>query len=372
MKLDKIYYHNWMELFGDAGSKRRRSQYVIYFILLGLMIAGINALYYLGRNSWFWSYFIFEYRYHIIGLSFYLPFLYSAIVLPLYILLSTLIISVLGLLPLLIYYYPFRPGAVLMNIAFLSIPFSITATIVIWQNWLRQQKKIAKEREKERQNYISQIFKAQEDERKRITQELHDDTTQKLMAIAACAKDTISYRASDSVKSIINNVKWIRDTVLLVAEDIRRLSLDLRPSILDNIGLIPAIRWLVDDLNRDGHINTQLYIKGEPKKLNEEKELTIFRIVQEALNNARKHSDGTEVRVSLEYDNNSIRINVEDNGKGFPVDGMMPYLTSEGKMGILGMQQRAKSIGGVFIITSSPGMGTIISVKVDCIIESIA
>jgi len=93
---------------------------------------------------------------------------------------------------------------------------------------------------------------------------------------------------------------WIRDAILQVLEDVQRLSLDLRPSVLNDIGLVPALRWLTDCLNHEGGIETEVVVHGAERKLSSETEVTIFRIVQEALNNARRHSKATEAVVTLE------------------------------------------------------------------------
>ena len=160
------------------------------------------------------------------------------------------------------------------------------------------------------------------------------------------------------------HAEWVRDAVLQLLEDVRRLSLDLRPSVLDDIGLVPALRWLTDHLNQEGGIETKIAVYGAERKLSSEIEVTTFRIVQEALNNARRHSKATEAIVTLEFAPESLEITVRDNGDGFSLSETIGKLATEGKLGLIGMQQRAQFLHGALHISSRPGEGTSVSIEI--------
>jgi len=164
-------------------------------------------------------------------------------------------------------------------------------------------------------------------------------------------------------QSAKSQVEWIRDMVVELSEDIRRMSRDLRPSILDNVGLLPALAWLVNQLERDDGISATLVVNGTNRKLAPEADIMIFRIVQEALNNIRRHSKATEATVALEFAPRTIKLTISDNGKGFKMPERMSTLTAEGKLGLGGMRQRVNLLGGTFDIQSKLGNGTTIVIE---------
>jgi len=251
----------------------------------------------------------------------------------------------------------------LINIIFLSVPFLVFGFITLELRQLEKDRRILAERETERQSYMSQIFKAQENERQRIAHELHDDTAQKLLATANRAKSLASGEYGKITLIAKNQIEWIRDMVLQLSEDIRKLSRDLRPSILDDIGLLPALAWLVNQLERDDGIKSKLVLNGEERKLSAEADVIIFRIVQEALNNVRRHSKATRATVTMEFAPQAVKLRVRDNGEGFKIPTKMGKLTFEGKLGLVGMQQRANLLGGTFDIQSEPRKGTTVLVE---------
>lgn len=259
-------------------------------------------------------------------------------------------------------YYSYQAAELARNIGLALVPLMLVLTITFELKWRERQKQILVEREKERQLYMSQILKAQEEERQRIAQELHDDTIQELLAIANRAQAVIT--ANNDALAMIKNVEWIRDTTLHVSDNLRRISIDLRPSILDDIGLVPALRWLLGRLNQESNIKTKFMVTGIERKLNSETEVTIFRIIQEALSNVRRHSGANEVLINIKYAPEYLEINVQDNGEGFSLDKIISKLADKNKLGIIGMQQRAKVINGMFDIQSSPDKGTLVSIKV--------
>lgn len=315
------------------------------------------------RYEWFWYFSIFEFRNDIIGSLFFIPFLYASLVFRWWGSLIVWSLSILVVLPRIIF-YSFSFASLATNIALALVPLMVIATITLELKWKERQRQILADREQERQLYMAQIFKAQEDERRRIAQELHDGATQDLLAVANRAQSMTSCDEGETTVEMRRHAEWIRDTLLHVSEDVRRLSLDLRPSVLDNLGLVPALRWLTDRLYQDGKISAKLIINGAQRKLNPEIEVTIFRIVQEALSNVRCHSKATKTVITLTFAPESLKLTVRDNGKGFLPSQRVDNLTAGGRVGLIGMQQRAKSLNGTFDISSQPGKGTLVSVEI--------
>lgn len=140
--------------------------------------------------------------------------------------------------------------------------------------------------------------------------------------------------------------------------------MNLRPSILDNMGMLPAIRWLVNKLSEDTGINARLNISGTSRKLNTDTEVIIFRVIQEALNNIRRHSQATELLLDIEFGPEILKVSVRDNGKGFHMPKSISTFIGSSKVGILGMQENINIIGGKLDICSEPGNGTLLKIEV--------
>jgi len=314
-------------------------------------------------RQWFWHVAIYEYRYDLHGSLFYLPLLYVLFIYWWRGLIIMWVLTMILLVPHIISHTP-DISSIYTNIILLSVPLLVVGFINAELKWRNRERKMLASREAERQVYMSQIFKAQEDERQRIAQELHDDTLQTLLVIANRAQSLVAEENPVNSPQIKEDAEWIRDALLYVSEDMRRLSLDLHPSILDNIGLVPAIRWLAERFKKESSIDSQVNIEGEVRKLSPENEVSLFRIVQEALNNVRKHSKATKASINLDFSNEDIRITIKDNGKGFSVPKTVGSLAGKGKLGLIGMQQRAKFLNGVFQISSEAGKGTTVSITI--------
>ena len=269
------------------------------------------------------------------------------------------LVSVILTVPLAIY-YSFSVPMTLVNLFYLCVPVLIVGYVNLELEWRNSQRRLLLEREAERKSYVAQIFQAQEDERKRIARELHDDTIHSLLLIANNVQGINVDESGRTLEKDSAKISAVRDDIIQVSEELRRLILDLRPGILDNIGLLPALRWQVDRLAQEGQVNTRMIVKGEERKIPPATEVIIFRIVQEALNNVNLHSAATKATLTLEFAENTVRIAVHDNGKGFHLPGRIGSLTSQGKLGLVGMQDRVQSLDGTFDVLSQPGKGTTI------------
>jgi len=211
--------------------------------------------------------------------------------------------------------------------------------------------------------YLQEITKAQEDERKYIARELHDDLAQIL--------GSLSRRLDNLLRKKHNfgtyEVSALQDFRALLNQGLQSMSSfiqNLRPSLLDDLGLIPALRSLTNNLEKTHAIHTDFTVIGEERRFTSEIELSLFRIVQEALSNIRKHAQATEAYVRVEFDETRISMAVTDNGRGFEPPVSVDDLPRSGKLGLMGMQERVWLLGGTIEVKSEPDKGTDILVDV--------
>jgi PAS domain S-box-containing protein len=211
--------------------------------------------------------------------------------------------------------------------------------------------------------YITQITRAQEDERLRISRELHDDTAQLLVGLSR-GLDSLTSGKSKLPKTTKEHLERLHALTESALEGVRRFSQDLRPSVLDDLGLIPALEWLAADLEERSDISTSVSIAGASRRLSPETELAIFRIAQEALSNVRKHSQASRVDMSVDFAEDALTLVVTDDGVGFYMPQRASDLVVYGKLGIVGMRERARLVNGTLIVQSDMGAGTVITLRV--------
>jgi PAS domain S-box-containing protein len=210
--------------------------------------------------------------------------------------------------------------------------------------------------------YLQQVTMAQEEERKRIARELHDDTIQALIVLSR-QLDDLACRTSDLSQDDKLLLEGLWQQTNSIMEGLRRLSQDLRPAALDRLGLLPALEWLASDVGKLSGLNVQVETDGAERRLAPEVELVLFRIVQEALRNVWRHSQATSAQVLVEFQDGKTMITVKDNGKGFQLQSPMGDLTKTGKLGLAGMKERARLLGGSLKVESEPGKGTTVIVE---------
>jgi len=210
--------------------------------------------------------------------------------------------------------------------------------------------------------YARRITRAQESERQRIARELHDDTVQSLIVLSRRLENLTSDKQLP--EAVIQDLKDLRDFTGDVIHRVRRFSQDLRPSILDDLGLLPALEELTSELHHQSGIQAEFRALGARRRLSSEIELTLFRIAQEALSNVRKHAKATKIILTVEFINSTVQMTVQDNGKGFTPPKLTEHLVAVGKLGLLGMYERARLIGGTITVESASGQGTKVIVKV--------
>ena len=206
-------------------------------------------------------------------------------------------------------------------------------------------------------HYVQQITRIQEEERNRIARDLHDETAQALYALTRQLDNFI--RSSPNLAAETSAfLKGLVEQTKTISQEVRRFSQDLRPPLLDDLGLLSTIRWLTGDMEHRTHIIVKLTVSGVERRLAPHVELAIFRIIQEALRNVEKHASATRVDVSIEFAEGKINISITDNGKGFKLAGDVGDLPRDGRLGLMGMKERVNLLGGELTITSEPSQGT--------------
>lgn len=211
--------------------------------------------------------------------------------------------------------------------------------------------------------YLQQITRAHEEERLRISRDLHDSTAQNLIAMLRqlekfCEED--SHLPSNKLGFLWDLHERLKGSL----REVRQLSRDLRPSVIDDLGLLPSVEWLTGQLSEEYGIEANLVVDGKEKRFTPEIEVALFRIIQEALRNVAKHSQATRAQVLMDFKETETRLTIADNGKGFEMPTSIGEFSRLGKLGVDGMQTRARLAGGTFAIMSEPGKGTTVLVSI--------
>ncbi|MCX6012662.1 MAG: PAS domain-containing sensor histidine kinase [Chloroflexi bacterium] len=212
--------------------------------------------------------------------------------------------------------------------------------------------------------YTNQVVRAQEEERKRLARELHDETIQKLLMINHRIHDIASGIYGQLPKPAEKKLADLKDIVEASINEVRGVIQDLRPDILDDMGLVPSIHWLMDKFSKAHQIVAEIEIHGNQRQLPSEIELTLFRIVQEVLNNIKKHARASKIKIDLSFNEGRVKLSIYDNGSGFNVPERENYFIKSGKFGLAGISERAKMLNGLYIIDSKPDKGTTITVEI--------
>ena len=212
--------------------------------------------------------------------------------------------------------------------------------------------------------YVQLITKAQEEERKRIARVLHDEVAPSLLLITQRLDTTTSGTRPRLSESLKENLEGLRSQTIEALEGLRRCAQDLRPRILDDLGLIAALEWMTEELVKNYGIDAHLEIVGTEQTLPAEVQLLLFRIAQEALGNIKRHAKASNAVVTLEFGDDSLKMTVSDNGKGFELPERIGDLASIGKLGLAGMQERAQLLRGSLEVKSELGKGTQVVAKI--------
>ncbi len=206
----------------------------------------------------------------------------------------------------------------------------------------------------------AQVIRSQEEERRRVARDIHDGPAQAIANIVFRAEvcerliDTDKERAKSELKALREH---IRNTLA----EIRKIIFDLRPMALDDLGLAPTIRGVLDVFREEYGLFTEVAVIGKERRLESHVEIGIFRVVQEALNNIVKHAQASSAKVRIEFAAAGVTVLVEDDGKGFEMtEGELP----SGHYGIMGMRERMQLLNGKLSIKSAPRRGTRVMISV--------
>ncbi len=211
--------------------------------------------------------------------------------------------------------------------------------------------------------YLKQVLMAQEEERKRISRELHDDASQSLLLLIHRLDAIISEPGDKLPKLVLDRLTQLHSVSLEIFDGLRRYAQELRPAILDHMGLAAALGWMAENITGERGIKVSVEVVGAERDLSPETKLVLFRIAQEALTNVKKHSEASKASVKLEYGIDKITMTVADNGKGFELPRRLGDLASTGMLGLAGMDERARLLGGMLWVQSNLGEGTTVTVE---------
>jgi len=210
--------------------------------------------------------------------------------------------------------------------------------------------------------YIAQIIKAQEEERKRIARDIHDEAAQALATLSLDIEGIA--KARDLPDEMLERLEGLRNKTSVMLEGVRRLCYELRPDVLDHLGLVPALEWLNAELKNEKRIKGHIEVMGDERRLTGETELALFRITQEALSNVKKHSKATKVVVNVRFLKTKVHLSITDNGRGFELPRIAGDYARKGKLGLIGIQERVHLLNGTFSVISHGDKGTTLRVEV--------
>jgi two-component system sensor histidine kinase UhpB len=208
-----------------------------------------------------------------------------------------------------------------------------------------------------------QVINAQEEERKRIALSLHDDTGQAL-SMLIINLERLENRLPDDQLELQKKLAASRQLATHALQELRKIVRDLRPTILDNLGLVPAIRWYARSNLEEAGIRVEIDATEDGASLPHQITSALFRITQEAINNIIRHSQAKSVVIVFKQGENAVDLSVHDDGCGFNTDQLNGQPLHKQQWGLVGIKERAELIGGEVSITSAPGRGTHVQVHV--------
>jgi PAS domain S-box-containing protein len=226
--------------------------------------------------------------------------------------------------------------------------------ISTWIN-LTEEKKMRREIEL----YSRKMMEVLEAERKRIANELHDDTAQSL-AIVSLEMDSLSRSGEIKNKNVLERLQHLQEDVRRTMQSIRQYSYELRPGMIEHLGLKAALEQLVDEMSEKNNLDIDFNVSGKERDLPDETKIALFRITQEAINNIVQHAKATEASVSLGYTRQETRLTIKDNGQGFDQSQEREASLKAGDLGLVAIREWARLIGADLKIESKLNRGTTI------------
>lgn len=207
---------------------------------------------------------------------------------------------------------------------------------------------------------FKKAINAQEDERKRIARDLHDDTSQSLTALLYACEEAQELDDLAEIKDMLASMRELSQHTL---DGVHKIMYDLRPSTLDHLGLVPALRWWAKSLLEPRGVRVSIEEINPIQRLPPEVETALFRVVQEAITNISRHAAARNTCISLNFEGNTVSITIEDDGVGFDTGELNLSPDSSQGLGLMGMRERLELLGGSLEINTSPGNGTQIFIE---------
>jgi signal transduction histidine kinase len=219
----------------------------------------------------------------------------------------------------------------------------------------RERYREAEQARQEAQRLSTKLVDAQEEERRRISRELHDEIGQALSALLLGIGNLNKAVPVNSEPAIREQIGVIRSIAERCVSLVRNMSLLLRPSMLDDLGLVPALEWQARETSRSSGMRVSVVAETVPENLPDEYKTSIYRIVQEGLYNSVRHAHAENVRIQLQYTPEHLSLSIQDDGRGFPPKNR--------GLGLLGIEERVRRLGGTFSIDSEEGSGTLLFIN---------
>jgi two-component system sensor histidine kinase DegS len=336
---------------------------ISHFVFITILVLLVITLYYLGDIRAIWpsgivsTGFLQSQAYHELCLLLSAPALiYAAVIFRIRGAVAVTFAISAAIMPHALLFSPY-PDPLFRELSFTAISLLLGVFI---GNLLNNKERLAREQTK-LERYTSETLEVQEKERQHLARELHDDTAQQLVDISH-AIDKVIEGLDGGRTNATTELKQLRTDVEGVLESTRRVIQGLRPPLLEELGLEASLQWLAEETAEEAGIAINVNVKGEKVRFPGIIELTLFRIAQETLTNAKRYSQANNIEFNLEYLQDKVRLIVVDDGVGFdPVEH--ERLEKEGKFGLIGITERAHLVGGKAQVKSAPGKGTTISVE---------
>jgi signal transduction histidine kinase len=241
-----------------------------------------------------------------------------------------------------------------LGVGLILTAFTVRRTLTL-ENELQKRYEEGKRARIELQELSARLLSAQEEERRAISRELHDEVGQSLSALLMEAGNAAASVPSGAVE-VRRHVESIKKLAEASVTVIRNMTLLLRPSMLDDFGLVPALEWQAREVSKRTGLRVQVAAEESAGELSDQLKTCIYRVVQEALHNCARHSQARVVKVVVRQEPSKIILSVEDDGQGFDAGRVRG-------LGLVGMEERVSHLGGVFEINSRPGSGTRVAVE---------
>jgi len=214
-----------------------------------------------------------------------------------------------------------------------------------------------------RGDLVREMLRIQEEERRRIARELHDETSQSLASLAANLK-AITEMLPQEDSPVMSKLELAQRISINTLDEIHRIIYELRPTLVDDLGLVSAARWLADNNLRHAGIRVAFTTRGEVRRLPSAQETGLYRVIEEVIANIVRHAGASHVRINLSFKQRTVAVRISDNGRGFDVEEAIASKDRPRGLGLIGMRERVNLMRGTLEISSSPGKGTRVHVEI--------